>query len=145
MSAKVFHNISEGIMAKDLRLDASDSRDSLSITMPEIKNGNMIAAWFVLKHFGIETNTSWDGSYANGNPIWGRATHKNNRIEMTETPKYGNDLVPDVTGMGARDAVFLLEKRGVKVTRVGRGKVNSQSLPAGYKIRKGEACVLRMS
>ena len=145
MSAKVFHNISEGIMAKDLRLDASDSRDSLSITMPEIKNGNMIAAWFVLKHFGIETNTSWDGSYANGNPIWGRATHKNNRIEMTETPKYGNDLVPDVTGMGARDAVFLLEKRGVKVTLVGRGKVNSQSLPAGHKIRKGEACVLRMS
>jgi cell division protein FtsI (penicillin-binding protein 3) len=48
-------------------------------------------------------------------------------------------------GMGARDAVFLLEKRGVKVTLVGRGKVSSQSLPAGHKIKKGETCVLRMS
>ena len=130
MSAKVFHNISEGIMAKDLKLNASDSQDSLSILMPDVKNGNMLAASYVLNHLGIATNTSWDGSYAHGNPIWGAAA---------------DDVVPDVTGMGARDAVFLLEKRGVKVTLVGRGKVSSQSLPAGHKIKKGEACVLRMS
>lgn len=144
MSAKVFHNISEGIMAKDLWLDVSDSKDSLSVLMPDVKNGNMLSAWFVLNHFGIETKTSWDGSYANGNPIWGRAEHKNNRIDMVETPKYGDELVPNVTGMGARDAVFLLEKRGLNVTLVGRGKVNSQSLPAGHKIKRGEVCILRM-
>ena len=145
MSAKVFHNISEGIMAKDLKLNASDSQDSLSILMPDVKNGNMLAASYVLNHLGIATNTSWDGSYAHGNPIWGAATRTKNNIEMTESPKYADDVVPDVTGMGARDAVFLLEKRGVKVTLVGRGKVSSQSLPAGQKIKKGEACVLRMS
>ena len=145
MSAKVFHNISEGIMAKDLKLNASDSQDSLSILMPDVKNGNMLAASYVLNHLGIATNTSWDGSYAHGNPIWGAATRTKNNIEMTESPKYADDVVPDVTGMGARDAVFLLEKRGVKVTLVGRGKVSSQSLPAGHKIKKGEACVLRMS
>jgi cell division protein FtsI (penicillin-binding protein 3) len=113
--------------------------------MPDVKNGNMLAASYVLNHLGIATNTSWDGSYAHGNPIWGAATRTKNSIEMTESPKYADDLVPDVTGMGARDAVFLLEKRGVKVTLVGRGKVSSQSLPAGHKIKKGEACVLRMS
>ena len=145
MSAKVFHNISEGIMAKDLKLNASDSQDSLSILMPDVKNGNMLAASYVLNHLGIATNTSWDGSYAHGNPIWGAATRTKNSIDMTESPKYADDVVPDVTGMGARDAVFLLEKRGVKVTLVGRGKVSSQSLPAGHKIKKGEACVLRMS
>ena len=145
MSAKVFHNISEGIMAKDLKLNASDSQDSLSILMPDVKNGNMLAASYVLNHMGIATNTSWDGSYAHGNPIWGAATRTKNSIDMTESPKYADDVVPDVTGMGARDAVFLLEKRGVKVTLVGRGKVSSQSLPAGHKIKKGEACVLRMS
>ena len=145
MSAKVFHNISEGIMAKDLKLNASDSQDSLSILMPDVKNGNMLAASYVLNHLGIATNTSWDGSYAHGNPIWGAATRTKNSIDMTESPQYADDVVPDVTGMGARDAVFLLEKRGVKVTLVGRGKVSSQSLPAGHKIKKGEACVLRMS
>lgn len=145
MSAKVFHNISEGIMAKDLKLDAGDSKDSLSIIMPDVKSGNMLAASYVLSHLGIPTNTSWDGSYAHGNPIWGSATRTKNSIDMTESPKYADDVVPNVMGMGARDAVFLLEKRGVKVTLVGRGKVSSQSLPAGHKIKKGEACVLRMS
>ena len=46
--------------------------------------------------------------------------------------------------MGARDAVFMLEKRGLRVSISGRGKVISQSLPVGHKIRKGEACMLRM-
>lgn len=144
MSAKVFHKISEGVMAKDLKLDASDSRDAMSVLVPDVKNGNMLAALLVLEKLGIAANTSWDGSYANGNPIWGKATHRNNRIEMVETPKYGKDVVPDVTGMGARDAVFLLEKRGLRVSISGRGKVISQSLPVGHKIRKGEACMLRM-
>lgn len=144
MSAKVFHNISEGIMAKDVKLDANDSHDSLSIIMPDVKSGNMAAASYVLNHLGISTNASWGGSYAQGNPIWGTATRTKSSINMTEAPKYGDDTVPDVMGMGARDAVFLLEKRGVKVTLVGRGKVTSQSLPAGHKIKKGEACVLRM-
>ncbi len=144
MSAKVFHKISEGVMAKDLKLDASDSRDAMSVLVPDVKNGNMLAALLVLEKLGIAANTSWDGSYANGNPIWGRATQRNNRIEMVETPKYGKDVVPDVTGMGARDAVFMLEKRGLRVSISGRGKVISQSLPVGHKIRKGEACMLRM-
>lgn len=144
MSAKVFHKISEGVMAKDLKLDASDSRDAMSVLVPDVKNGNMLAALLVLEKLGIAANTSWDGSYANGNPIWGKATQRNNRIEMVETPKYGKDVVPDVTGMGARDAVFMLEKRGLRVSISGRGKVISQSLPVGHKIRKGEACMLRM-
>lgn len=144
MSAKVFHKISEGVMAKDLKLDASDSRDAMSVLVPNVKNGNMLAALLVLEKLGIAANTSWDGSYANGNPIWGKATQRNNRIEMVETPKYGKDVVPDVTGMGARDAVFMLEKRGLRVSISGRGKVISQSLPVGHKIRKGEACMLRM-
>lgn len=144
MSAKVFHKISEGVMAKDLKLDASDSRDAMSFLVPDVKNGNMLAALLVLEKLGIAANTSWDGSYANGNPIWGKATQRNNRIEMVETPKYGKDVVPDVTGMGARDAVFMLEKRGLRVSISGRGKVISQSLPVGHKIRKGEACMLRM-
>lgn len=144
MSAKVFHKISEGVMAKDLKLDVSDSRDAMSVLVPDVKNGNMLAALLVLEKLGIAANTSWDGSYANGNPIWGKATQRNNRIEMVETPKYGKDVVPDVTGMGARDAVFMLEKRGLRVSISGRGKVISQSLPVGHKIRKGEACMLRM-
>ena len=72
-SALVFHNIAEGIMAQSLKLDVTDARDSLSILMPDVKNGNLIAADYVLTHLGIHSNKNWSGSYTEGNPIWGTA------------------------------------------------------------------------
>ena len=50
--------------------------------------------------------------------------------------------MPDVTGMGARDAVYILESRGLKVRLKGRGKVVEQSIPAGRTTRKGMVCQL---
>ena len=44
-------------------------------------------------------------------------------------------FIPDVRGMGARDAVYLLENAGVKVKVAGSGKVKSQSVPPGSKAR----------
>lgn len=51
--------------------------------------------------------------------------------------EYNNRLpfIPDVRGMGARDAVYLLENAGVKVKVAGSGKVKSQSVPPGSKAR----------
>jgi cell division protein FtsI (penicillin-binding protein 3) len=51
--------------------------------------------------------------------------------------EYKNRLpfIPDVRGMGARDAVYLLESAGVKVKLSGAGKVKRQSVPPGSKAR----------
>ena len=65
-------------------------------------------------------------------------------MTLTRGASYAEGTVPDVTGMGARDAVYVLESRGVKVRIHGRGKVKTQSLPPGHKIRKGEACTLNL-
>lgn len=46
--------------------------------------------------------------------------------------------VPDASGMGAVDALFLLENAGLRVNIVGRGKVVSQSLPAGSAFTRGQ-------
>jgi len=145
MSGVVFHHISEGIMAQDLKLKVSDARDSLSILLPEVKNGNIIAADYVLSHLGVKTNDNWSGSYSNGNPIWGKAEHKNNLVELTKVETSNMGVIPDVTGMGARDAVYMLESRQVKVRIEGRGKVIAQSLPAGHQIKKGEICSLKLN
>jgi cell division protein FtsI (penicillin-binding protein 3) len=45
-----------------------------------------------------------------------------------------SNIVPDVTGMGLRDAVYVLEKSGLKVEVKGKGKVRGQSLTPGTKI-----------
>ena len=143
-SGPVFRQISEGIMAQSLKLLASDARDSLSVFMPDVKNGNLLAADYVLTHLGVKTNDGWNGSYVDGNPIWGRIERNGNSVTLIKMPVCGNGIMPDVTGMGARDAVYMLEARGLKVTVLGRGKVREQSVVAGNNIRKGQKCVLHL-
>ncbi len=53
--------------------------------------------------------------------------------------------VPNVKGMGARDAIFLLEKAGLKTKLIGRGLVSSQSLRAGTTVEKGKIITLNLS
>ncbi|MEI6677316.1 MAG: penicillin-binding protein [Mariniphaga sp.] len=54
-------------------------------------------------------------------------------------------IVPNVKGMGATDAVYLLENNGLKVSVRGRGKVKSQSVRAGTKVQRGQSIVLTLS
>lgn len=146
MSGVVFHEIAEGIMAQSLKFEAKDARDSTSILVPQVKNGNLIAADYVLTHLGFSPRTDWSGSYADGNPIWGKAvTEHNKEIELTRQPAYAKNIMPDVSGMGARDAVYIIESRGVRVKIKGRGKVVEQSIPAGKPIKKGMLCTLRFA
>ena len=145
MSGVVFHHIAEGIMAQNLKLDVKDARDASSVFLPDVKNGNILAADYVLSQLGFNTIADWNGSYANGNPIWGRAERKGaHKMELIRQKTYGHSMMPDVTGMGARDAVFLIESRGVRVKITGRGKVVKQSLEPGHQIKKGEVCTLTM-
>ena len=54
-------------------------------------------------------------------------------------------LVPNVVDMGLKDAVFLLESRGLKVVARGRGTVRGQSQRPGSLLEKGSVVVLEMS
>lgn len=146
MSGKVFHDIAEGIMAQSLKLDVKDAKDSASIFVPDVKNGNVLAADYVLTHLGIKTNTNWSGSYANGNPIWGKAERIGSRsIKLIKEKQYGKGTVPDITGMGARDAIFCMESRGIRTRIHGRGKVIKQSLMPGTPVKKGSICIIELN
>ena len=46
--------------------------------------------------------------------------------------------------MGAKDAVYLLESRGLRVKLQGRGKVKRQSYPAGKAVMEGCECILTL-
>ena len=146
MSGKVFHDIAEGIMAQSLKLDVKDAKDSASIFVPDVKNGNVLAADYVLTHLGIKTNTNWSGSYVNGNPIWGKAERIGSRsIKLFKEKQYGKSTVPDITGMGARDAIFCMESRGIRTRIHGRGKVIKQSLMPGTPVKKGSICIIELN
>lgn len=144
MSGVVFHEIAEGVMARDLVLNVTDAHDDESVPMPDVKRGNILAADYVLKNLGYPCRAEWDGSYASGNPIWGTTTVTNTSVQLSREKQYGKSSMPDVVGMGARDAVFMLESRGLKVRLNGRGKVCSQSIKPGEQIQKGTICQLSL-
>jgi cell division protein FtsI (penicillin-binding protein 3) len=71
----------------------------------------------------------------------------------TEAKEYSIDFkpmviprsgVPRVLGMGAKDAVAILENRGLKVAVSGVGRVVKQSITAGQPVRKGARIVLSL-
>jgi cell division protein FtsI (penicillin-binding protein 3) len=141
MSGVVFHHISEGVMAQNLKRSVDDARDTSSVVIPDVKGGDMVAAHYVLNQLGVKTDNTWNGSYTEGNPIWGRAHREAKSVVLSQT-KSNKGIVPDVTGMGASDAVYLLESIGVKTKIRGRGKVKSQSIFAGTAVRQGMVCDL---
>jgi cell division protein FtsI (penicillin-binding protein 3) len=53
--------------------------------------------------------------------------------------------VPNVIGMGLRDAIYLLENQGLRVKIKGRGMVKSQSLQAGVRISEGQQIEIVLS
>jgi cell division protein FtsI (penicillin-binding protein 3) len=51
-------------------------------------------------------------------------------------------VTPDVVGLGLKDAVYLLENKGLKVTATGRGRVVNQSMAAGTNFNKTQTISL---
>ena len=118
MSGVVFHHIAEGVMAQNLKLSVADARDSTSVFKPTVKLGNNAAAEYVLTDLNIKEKP------------------------QLQQEKTSGHTIPNLTGMGARDAVYALEKRGVRAIIKGRGKVKSQSLYAGTEVKQGMKCEL---
>ena len=54
-------------------------------------------------------------------------------------------LVPDVSGMSLRDAVYLLENSGYRVKYNGKGKVMRQSPDHGARYLEGQVVSLEMN
>ncbi|MCZ2395566.1 MAG: transpeptidase family protein [Chitinophagales bacterium] len=77
---------------------------------------------------------------------WTSLYMENTAIRNLENPVGGGkSVVPDVTGMGLKDALYLLENMGLKVSFSGRGKVANQSLAANSIFKKGETINLALN
>ena len=120
MSGVVFHHIAEGVMAQSLKRSVDDARDSRSSFTPAVKKGDSQAANYVLASLKTKASAPSSANYREGS----------------------KHTVPDVTGMGAKDAVYLLESRRIKARIKGRGKVKSQSIHAGTAVKQGMVCEL---
>ena len=65
------------------------------------------------------------------------------RVVVTTLPDTPG-VMPDVRGMGLKDALFLLESRGLKVRFSGQGTVTQQTISAGARITPGATVTITL-
>ena len=75
---------------------------------------------------------------------WSTPTVHAGKVSLTGN-EIENGIVPDVKGMSLKDAIYLLESMGMKVSIAGKGIVIRQSVPAGTKMSKGETILIELT
>ena len=111
--------------------------DSLKSPIPDVKNGDYAALKNVTKGIGVKMNDS------NIKTKYVASNGGTKSVTVKELPLTVN-LVPNVVGMGAKDAVFALENYGLRVTVNGFGSVVSQSIANGSKVVPGQTVTLTL-
>lgn len=139
VAGPVFKEIADNIYSRDIALHlAMDDKKILEPgVFPTIRAGKQDELTMLSNELGVSnhsaTEEEWIKAAKNGNAVvW-----KKNAIVK--------DHVPDVTGMTFRDAIYLLEKSGLRVSYEGKGRVSGQSLSPGTRISKGSRIYLRLS
>ncbi len=64
---------------------------------------------------------------------------------VLRTRRIAENVVPNVKGMSAKDAIYILEKIGLKVRLHGKGAIIKQSINPGSSISRGKEIVLELS
>lgn len=141
----VFGEIAKRIMARDIHRNIDELRDSTATYVPSVMRGNIAAARYVLDELGVSTEWNASTSYRDGHMVWGNAEIRDKDVALDGIafdPSQGK--VPNVRGLGAKDAVYMLESCGLNVRLSGSGKVRSQSIPHGSKVSKGQIIYLTL-
>ena len=127
----VFKKVAEGVMAKNRKTDYKAAIDTTALRTvpPMMQNGNLVTLSQVLNELQVAHRNDYRTSEG---LAWGAPAHQGTVMLNNETSSKG---LPSVIGYGLRDAVYRLERMGVKVKVTGMGRVVAQSLPAGTPIK----------
>ena len=141
MPGSVFKTIAEKVYSHQTQIDLRKmAADSTRVIIPAVKNGDTQTLGYVLNEMKIKNNAKQIQSAY----VRSEIKPTDEQIELKELA-VSTELIPNVVGMGAKDAVYVLEKSGLRVSFSGRGQVVSQSVAAGQRVVKGQtiAIVLR--
>jgi len=87
-------------------------------------------------------NVSYTDS--SGKNDWARLYASNYEPVMNKET-INKQMMPDVKGMGLKDALYMLERMNVKVATTGKGKVKSQSIQPGSAIAKNQIVKIELN
>jgi cell division protein FtsI (penicillin-binding protein 3) len=141
LAAPVFRMVADKIFANGMGmwngpLDSLARKSNTNLVTRHAATGSAYAALF--KALGKPLSTPSKSTLA-------RLTFDSSQHGQVVEEKIYYGTVPDVKGLGLKDAVYLLENEGMKVQVVGRGLIQGQSVAPGTKVIKGQKIVLLLS
>lgn len=143
VSAPVLKEIAEKVSAKELRLALEQAKDTLHDALPTMKRGNIAAASYLFDEIDIDVDDDAVNS-SHDDVVWGSLENDDKDKLTLKQQSIKEDIVPNVIGMGAKDALYLMKKSGLRVGINGHGRVASQSIAGGQHAKKGDFVLLTL-
>ncbi len=140
VAGPVFKEVADKVYAADIQMFSNvKPRQYVGNThLPFTKNGPKKATQKVYQALNVKTYFASTAADVSG------------KIDTTQGIEY-KDLqsktgsVPDVAGMGLKDALYYLGNAGLKPIVNGTGKVGSQSITAGARVKKGTQILITLN
>ncbi|MBK3516464.1 penicillin-binding protein [Carboxylicivirga marina] len=139
VAGSVFKEISDRVYAQSYQHSEIETEFEVELAkhQPYSKGGKKEDLVTVLEEVGIlfqgkELEADWISTSAREHDI------------SLKRKNFPAGIVPNVKGLGAKDAVAILENMGIKVVLSGVGRVKQQSMTAGQNYRKGSTIYLKM-
>jgi len=141
-AAPIFGEIAENVYATALdihkEVNSKGSKLKSANNIPFSKNGYKKELEFVFRNIStpIQNNSTIDINWIN-------TRHNDDYVEF-QNKKILKNKVPSVRGMGAKDALYILENVGMTVVLKGRGTVTNQSIEPGKPFSKGQKITIEL-
>jgi len=129
--APVFKEIADKIYALDMELNPGSQKTFIATAeqdwgLPHFEAGKAEELQQIFEELGLKTDAinpeEWVKTVASDGKVM---------LQVNDTDKA---IVPDVSGLALRDALFILENKGLHVNYSGKGRVKAQSLVPGSKL-----------
>lgn len=135
VAAPVFRELSDRLYAirPDIMVPLPHDTGAAHLPYAQAGNSNDLSAAFASLGMQVKPQsapTAWVQPMDNGGAV----------LLVPRVTTLG--VMPNVTGMGLKDALYLLEKQGLRVLVKGKGSVVRQSIAPGSPIQKGLPVVL---
>ncbi len=137
VAGPVFREVADKLYALAIQKPRSLEGNTSLDTLMAMKGGKG-SEW---RSVARTLNLPFEGSLTASN--WVNADIRNNKLAFSPV-KTNPGVVPDVKGMGLKDALYLLENAGLRVVIKGAGKVNTQSIQGGSPVGKEQTIVIEL-
>jgi cell division protein FtsI (penicillin-binding protein 3) len=145
VAGPVFKDVADKVYSTSLEIhkEINAGQPAYSLKAPNVKQTTKSEIELVLKTLKVKMNS------ADINSEWVSVKAKDSTTVVLESKNteeiLRRGIMPNLSGMTARDVLYLMEPKGLRVKIVGSGAVSSQSIEAGTVIKKGAELVIQLT